>query len=129
MKVLIDTQCWLWMNASPEKLSHKTRALLMQQNTDRLLSAASIWEIGIKYQLGKLPLPVAPADYVPARLTLTKTLPLAISATHALRAGSLPALHRDPFDRMIVAQALVEGVPVLSSDGQLDAYGIRRLAP
>ena len=129
MKLLIDTQCWLWMNASPEKLSHKTRALLVQPNTERLLSTASIWEIGIKYHLGKLPLPVAPSDYVPARLALTKTIPLSISAAHALRAGCLPAVHRDPFDRMIVAQALVEGVPVLSSDGQLDAYGIRRLAP
>jgi PIN domain nuclease of toxin-antitoxin system len=117
------------MNASPEKLSNKTRALLLHPNTERLLSTASIWEIGIKYHLGKLPLPVAPADYVPARLALTRTAPLSISAVHALRAGSLPAVHRDPFDRMIVAQALVEGVPVLSSDNQLDAYGVRRLAP
>ncbi len=129
MKVLIDTQCWLWMNASPEKLSRRTRALLIEPDTERLLSVASIWEIGIKYHLGKLPLPVAPADYVPARMALTRTSGLAIIGAHALRASSLPTLHRDPFDRMIVAQALVEGVPVLSSDGQLDAYGIRRLAP
>jgi PIN domain nuclease of toxin-antitoxin system len=129
MKVLIDTQCWLWMNASPERLSHRTRSLLMEPSTERMLSVASVWEIGIKYQLGKLPLPAEPADYVPARLALTKTAPLSISVTHALRAGSLPAIHRDPFDRMIVAQALVEGVSVLSSDGQLDAYGIRRLVP
>ena len=129
MKLLIDTQCWLWMNASPEKLSNNTRALLVEPNTERMLSTASIWEIGIKYHLGKLPLPVAPSDYVPARLALTRTTPLSISAAHSLRAGCLPAVHRDLFDRMIVAQALVEGVPVLSSDGQLDAYGIRRLAP
>ena len=129
MKVLIDTQCWLWMNASPEKLSRRTRALLIEPDTERLLSVASIWEIGIKYHLGKLPLPVAPSDYVPARMALTRTSGLAIIASHALRASSLPALHRDPFDRMIVAQALVEGVPVLSSDSQLDAYGIQRLAP
>jgi len=129
MKVLVDTQCWLWMNASPEKFSDRTRALLLDPDTVRMLSAASIWEIGIKYHLGKLPLPVAPMDYVPPRLALTRTAPLSISVTHALRAGALPSLHRDPFDRMIVAQALVEGVPVLSSDRQLDAYGIRRLAP
>jgi len=101
----------------------------MDAGTERLLSVASIWEIGIKYHLGKLPLPVAPSDYVPARLALTKTMALPIAAGHALRASSLPALHRDPFDRMIVAQSLVEGVPVLSTDRQLDAYGIRRLAP
>jgi len=129
MRVLVDTQCWLWMNASPERLSGPTRTLLMDPGTVRLLSAASIWEIGIKYHLGKLPLPVAPTDYIPARLALTQTTPLSISVTHALRAGALPPLHRDPFDRMIVAQALVEGVPVLSSDEQLDAYGVRRLAP
>ena len=129
MKVLLDTQCWLWMNVSPEKLSSRTHALLMAAGTERLLSVASIWEIGIKYHLGKLPLPVAPPDYVPARLALTRTMALPIAADHALRASSLPALHRDPFDRMIVAQALVEGVSVLSSDRQLDAYGIRRLAP
>lgn len=129
MKVLVDTQCWLWMNASPEKFSDRTRALLLHTDTVRMLSAASIWEIGIKYHLGKLPLPVAPMDYVPPRLALTRTTPLSISVTHALRAGALPSLHRDPFDRMIVAQALVEGVPVLSSDRQLDGYGIRRLAP
>jgi PIN domain nuclease of toxin-antitoxin system len=129
VKVLIDTQCWLWMNVSPERLSERTRAMLLAPSTERILSAASVWEIGIKYYLGKLALPVAPQDYVPARLALTMTVPLAISCMHALRASSLPAHHRDPFDRMIVAQALVEGVPVLSSDGQLDAYGIQRLAP
>jgi PIN domain nuclease of toxin-antitoxin system len=129
MKLLIDTQCWLWMNASPERLSERTRALLLARSTKRLLSVASIWEIAIKYQLGKLPLPLAASDYVPDRLRLTRTDPLPISASHALRAGGLPSLHRDPFDRLLVAQALVEDVPVLSSDGQLERYGVRRLAP
>jgi PIN domain nuclease of toxin-antitoxin system len=129
MKVLVDTQCWLWMNVSPEKFSNQTRALLLDENTLRMLSVASIWEIGIKFHLGKLPLPIAPTDYVPARLAVTRTMPLSISVSHALRASALPPLHRDPFDRMIVAQALVEGMPVLSSDRQLEAYGIRRLAP
>ena len=129
MRLLIDTQCWLWMNASPDRLSERTRALLLQRNTERLLSAASIWEIAIKYQLGKLPLPIAPVDYVPDRLRITRTQPLPITAAHALRAGGLPAVHRDPFDRMLVAQALVEDIPVLSSDRQLDGYGIRRMAP
>ena len=129
MRLLIDTQCWLWMNASPERLSERTRSLLLARSTKRLLSIASIWEIAIKHQIGKLPLPLAPSDYVPDRLRLTRTDPLAISVNHALRAGGLPNLHRDPFDRMIVAQALVEDLPVLSSDIQLDAYGVRRLPP
>ena len=117
------------MNASPERLSVEMRSMLLETSTERFLSAASIWEIGIKFYLGKLALPVTPTDYVPARLATTITSPLAISGTHALRASSLPAHHRDPFDRMIVAQALVEGVPVLSSDIQLDVYGIQRLSP
>jgi PIN domain nuclease of toxin-antitoxin system len=129
MRLLIDTQCWLWMNASPERLSERTRALLLARSTQRLISVASIWEIAIKHHLGKLPLPLAPLDYVPDRLRLTRTDPLPISVRHALHAGALPTLHRDPFDRMLVAQALVEDVPVLSADGQLDAYGIRRLPP
>jgi PIN domain nuclease of toxin-antitoxin system len=129
MRVLIDTQCWLWMNVSPERLSERTRSMLLSRSTERLFSVASIWEIAIKYQLGKLPLPLAPADYVSDRLRLTRTEPLTISAAHALRAGGLPPLHRDPFDRMLVAQALAEEIPVLSSGRQLDAYGIRRLTP
>ncbi len=129
MRVLIDTQCWLWMNVSPDRLSEKTRGLLLSRSTERLLSAASVWEITIKYQLGKLPLPFAPAEYVPDRMTLTRTRALAVSVEHALRAGTLPPLHRDPFDRMLVAQALVEGVALLSSDRQLDGYGVRRLSP
>jgi PIN domain nuclease of toxin-antitoxin system len=129
MRILIDTQCWLWMNASPDRLSEKTRRLLLQRTTERLLSSASVWEIAIKYQLGKLLLPVGPAEYVPDRMMLTRTQALPISVEHALRAGSLPMLHRDPFDRMLVAQALVEGITVLSSDRQLDDYGVRRLEP
>jgi len=124
MKLLIDTQCWLWMNASPEKLSRRTHGLLMDPGTERLLSAVSIWEIGIKYHLGKLPLPVAPADYVPARMALTRTAELAIIGSHALRASSLPALHRDPFDRILVAQALVEGLILVTADERLMKYGV-----
>ena len=129
MRILIDTQCWLWMNASPERLSERTRRLVLQRTTERLLSTASVWEISIKYRLGKLPLPCDPAEYLPDRMMLTRARPLPISVEHAVRAGSLPPLHRDPFDRMLVAQALVEGIALLSSERQLDGYGVRRLAP
>ena len=129
MKLLIDTQCWLWMSAHPEKLSRKTHALLMDSSTERLLSAASIWELAIKYQLGKIPLPVAPHDFVPSRLATTQTDTLSISAPHALRAGLLPPHHRDPFDRMIIAQALVEGLVVLTADRAFRKYEVERLVP
>jgi len=129
VRLLIDTQCWLWMSASPERLSKRTQELLRDAGTERLLSVASIWELAIKYQLGKISLPVAPLDFVPSRLETTQTDALAISAAHALRVGVLPRHHRDPFDRMIVAQALIEGVPVLTADPAFARYQVERLAP
>ena len=129
MRLLIDTQCWLWMSASPERLSKRTQELLRDAGTERLLSVASIWELAIKYQLGKISLPVAPLDCVPSRLETTQTAALGISAAHALRVGVLPRHHRDPFDRMIVAQALIEGVAVLTADPAFARYQVERLAP
>ncbi len=117
------------MCAQPERLSRKTRTLLLDLETERLLSAASVWELTIKFQLGKLPLPAPPLDFVPSRLETTRTDTLSISAVHALRVGLLPLHHRDPFDRMIIAQALVEGLPVLTADRIFRRYGIERLSP
>jgi PIN domain nuclease of toxin-antitoxin system len=129
VKVLIDTQCWLWLCVSPERFSQKTLDRLVDADTERLLSAASIWEMVIKYDLGKLPLPVHPRDFVPTRLETTQTGVLEISADHALRIADLPHHHRDPFDRMIVAQALVDGARLLSADRALKAYGVELLRP
>ena len=83
----------------------------------------------IKYQLGRLPLPLHPRDFVPARLETTQTEVLEISAAHALRIADLPEHHRDPFDRMIVAQALVEGARLLTADAALDKYDVEVLRP
>jgi PIN domain nuclease of toxin-antitoxin system len=124
LKVLIDTHCWLWLCVSPERLSAKTLDRLARRDTERLLSAASIWEMVTKYDLGKLPLPVHPRDFVPTRLGTTQTEVLKISAAHVLRVSDLPHHHRDPFDRMIVAQAMVEGAHLLTADRVLRAYDI-----
>lgn len=124
MRILLDTQCWLWMHISPERFSEKSRRLLRRQETDVLLSAASIWEIAIKHALGKLRLPEPVERWVPSRIQIGQTSVLVVDAPHALRVASLPPLHRDPFDRMIVAQALVEAVPVLTADAVLGSYGI-----
>ena len=129
MKVLIDTHCWLWLCVSPERLSQKTLERLARSDTDRLLSAASVWEMVIKYDLGKLPLPIHPRDFVPTRLDATQTEVLEISSAHALRISDLPNHHRDPFDRMIVAQALVEGARLLTADHALEAYEVDLLKP
>jgi PIN domain nuclease of toxin-antitoxin system len=129
LKVLIDTHCWLWLCASPERFSPKTLDRLADRDTERMLSAASVWEMVIKYDLGKLPLPVHPRDFVPTRLATTQTEILDVSAAHALRIADLPPHHRDPFDRMIVAQALVEGARLLTADRVLDAYSADVLRP
>jgi PIN domain nuclease of toxin-antitoxin system len=129
VKVLIDTQCWLWLCVSPERFSKSTLASLADPGTERLLSSASIWEIVIKHGIGKLPLPVGPRDFVPSRLETTQTDVLDVTAAHALRVADLPPHHRDPFDRMIVAQALVEGTPLLTADRALGRYRVDLLRP
>jgi len=124
MKLIVDTQCWLWMNAAPDRLRPSTRALLERATTQPLLSAASAWEIAIKTALGKLQLPDSPSEYVRERLRRTRTVPLPITHEHALGVADLPPLHRDPFDRLLVSQALIEGLPILTADSQLTAYDI-----
>jgi PIN domain nuclease of toxin-antitoxin system len=125
MRLLIDTHCWLWMQVSPEKLNDKARELLVDPANALLLSAASSWEIAIKYALGKLPLPAPPASYVPDRLRSSGVTPLAVSHIHALAVAELPDHHRDPFDRLLVAQAHLDGLTLLTADRTLDAYDVQ----
>jgi PIN domain nuclease of toxin-antitoxin system len=125
LTILVDTQSWLWMATDPARLSTAARAAIEGDDNELLLSAASAWEIAIKCALGKLHLPEDPSTYVPTRMTALRTLPLAIEHGHALRVGHLPPHHRDPFDRLIVAQALEEDVPVLTSDSIFSVYGVK----
>jgi PIN domain nuclease of toxin-antitoxin system len=112
------------MAAAPERLSSDARALVETTEHELFLSAASAWEIAIKHALGKLRLPEPPARYVPRRLGTLGTSPLAIEHAHALRVATLPLHHRDPFDRLLVAQAQVEDVPILTADSAFDAYDV-----
>jgi PIN domain nuclease of toxin-antitoxin system len=112
------------MAASPERLSARARSLVELGQNELYLSAASSWEIALKYALGKLQLPEPPARYVPSRLDKLRVLPLSIDHRHALHVATLPPHHRDPFDRLIVAQAQLEDLPVLTADPQLDSYDI-----
>jgi PIN domain nuclease of toxin-antitoxin system len=125
--VLLDTHCWLWLCSEPERFSSSTLKRLSDRETERLISSASIWEIVIKHGLGKLALPIAPPAFVPSRLRTTQTDVLPISAAHALRVADLPDHHRDPFDRMIVAQAMIEGTLLLTADKALRQYGVELL--
>lgn len=125
MKILLDTQCWLWMLAEPERLSARARRLVQRAEHDTYLSAASAWEIAIKWGLGKLTLPADPVEFVGSRLEQSGVIPLPIRHTHALEVARLAPHHHDPFDRLLVAQAQVEGMTLLTADRQLEPYDVR----
>lgn len=112
------------MNAAPERFSPPARELVASLEHEIVFSAASAWEIAIKVAIGKLRLPVPAAEYVDTRLQMTRAVPLAITHDHALRTGELPGHHRDPFDRLLIAQAQLERLPILTADPQFEAYDI-----
>jgi len=125
VKLLVDTQCWLWMLADPDRLSRRARRMLQRPDRELYLSAASAWEIAIKWSLGKLTLPADPVEYVPSRIEQSGVIPLAIKHVHAVHVARLAPHHRDPFDRLLVAQATVEDMVLLTGDRQLEPYGVR----
>ena len=124
MRLLLDTQVWLWMLAAPERLSLSSRAIVVSTENELFLSAASAWEIAIKYGLGKLHLPSPPGDLVPRLMTRTGVTPLPVHHAHALHVATLPPRHRDPFDRLLVAQAQLEKLPILTADRSFGLYDI-----
>jgi PIN domain nuclease of toxin-antitoxin system len=121
---LLDTQVWLWMLTTPERIADPARRIVEDDDHELLLSAASSWEISIKHSLGKLPLPEAPDRFVPARIRSTGVQPLPVEHAHALRVARLPPHHRDPFDRLLVAQAIELSVPLITADRTLAAYDV-----
>ncbi len=124
MSVLVDTQCWLWYAVEPERLSAAARRRLESTAEPLWVSAASAWEIAIKFSAGKLTLPEPPAAYVSSRLRITRATALTITVEHAVRAGTLPLHHRDPFDRLLIAQAQLEGLPIMTADARFRLYDI-----
>lgn len=127
MRVLIDTHSFLWFISGNVNLSARARESIEDLNNVRLLSTASIWEIGIKISTGKLNVGQPFALLIPQQLSTNLVGILDISIEHIAVVAGLPFHHKDPFDRMIVAQAIVEQVPIISKDPALDAYGITRL--
>ena len=127
MRILLDTQVWLWMLAAPERFSRKSRALVASAEHELLLSAASAWEIAVKHGLGKLPLPEPPAKYVPRMMARTSVTPMLVYHRHALRVAALPPHHRDPFDRLLIAQAQLEDVPIMCADRSFRRYDVEVL--
>lgn len=127
MKVVLDTCTFIWATLSPSSLSREAQKTIADDGNIVLVSAASAWEIATKVRLGKLPgAEKLERDYLDVMEDAGYTR-LDIDAECALRAGRLIAEHRDPFDRMIAAQALGQDIPVVSPDPQLDAFGVRRI--
>lgn len=124
MKLLLDTHVWLWLQYAPERLG-ETLDLVEDPENELFLSAASSWEIALKWSIGKLPLPEAPATYIPARLASNGVVPLAIGHDHALAVAELPPHHRDPFDRLLVVQARTLGLTLVTADRALDPYEVK----
>ena len=127
MRVLLDTNTLLWAGYDPASLSKNAAAVVADPSNSILVSAASAWEIATKVRLGKLPRAEHLEREFEKRMVKAGYLLLSIDVPCALRAGRLAGDHRDPFDRMIAAQALAEDIPVISNDTKLDSFGIRRI--
>jgi PIN domain nuclease of toxin-antitoxin system len=122
MRVLLDTHTLLWALAEPQRLSPRASRLIREATNTLLVSAASAWEIATKYRLGKLPSAWVIISGYAAHMTALRAEELPIRAEHALMAGGFESLHRDPFDRILAAQAIVEGVPLVTSDPVFRAF-------
>lgn len=116
MSYLIDTHILLWWLFDDPKLGVRCREIIYNPNNRILVSSATAWEIATKYRIGKLPEAKQLVAEYPKILQQAKFIELAITTAHALRAGSLPITHRDPFDRMLIAQAELENLPILTYD-------------
>lgn len=127
MNALLDTHTLIWAGGDRAKLSKRAIQILEASENVLLVSAASAWEIATKVRLGKMPEAIVlERDFV-SILASAGYLPTPVTLEQALAAGRLPGKHRDPFDRMIAAQALDLKIPVISSDAELDGFGIERI--
>ncbi|MFA5884134.1 MAG: type II toxin-antitoxin system VapC family toxin [Acidimicrobiia bacterium] len=124
MRALLDTSVFIRMADSPDVLARAALELIEDEAVELLLSSASAWEIAIKSSIGKLVLPESPERFVPERMGSMFVDPLPIAHVHALAVASLPPHHRDPFDRLLVAQARVERIPIISSDPVFARYEV-----
>lgn len=125
MRLLIDTHILLWAAVGDPRLRGSARMDFENPDNSLVVSVTTLWEVGIKYSIGKLPLPVSPRDFFAREIATRGYEVLDVQRPHAERQAELPFPadgHRDPFDRLLVAQAIVEGIPLLSGDGRLHAY-------
>lgn len=127
MRLLLDTHVWLWLQAEPERLAPRILTALGDPTNDLVLSAASAWEITIKFMLGRLSLPEPPSTFIPTRMQRHGVIGLPVEHSHALAVAELPPHHRDPFDRLLIAQARLEHLTFVTVDPAVDPYDVPRL--
>jgi PIN domain nuclease of toxin-antitoxin system len=127
MRLLLDTHVFLWYITADPKLPTTFRTNIQDPANEVYLSVASVWEAVIKYGLGKLPLPGPPADYLPQQRNIHSIASLPIDEGTMGHLARLPALHRDPFDRLLIAQALQHGLTVATTDPEIATYTVRLL--
>ena len=127
MNLLLDTNAFLWMSLDSPRLSETAREVMSDTDNDLYISAVSYWEIAIKVSIGKYSLTESLDDFVGREIVTNRLIPLAIDIDHAARVSTLPFHHRDPFDRMLIAQSVVEGFPIMGSDSVFDQYGVARI--
>lgn len=124
MRLLLDTHSFLWYIEDDDKLSQRAEQIISDMDNEVLLSIGSLWEIAIKYGIGKLSLSRAFSEFIPEQLQINQIDVLPISLPHLATYTELPFYHRDPFDRLIIAQAMVENIPVVSRDRPFQEYSI-----
>jgi len=127
VKLLLDTHVWIWLLTDPQRLSRAAHAALLASDNQLYLSPASTWECSVKFTAGRLAVDGTPEALLQEAIVVSGVLPLPIEHSHALQTARLPAHHRDPFDRMLIAQAQVERMPLVSSDSQLTRYDVEIL--
>lgn len=125
MRVLIDTNVFLWAALRPERVSSDARAAILDSANARFVSSVTPWEMAIKLERGKLALPASLSVFTAEVLADLRAIEMPVSMSHAAAVAELSPIHRDPFDRMLVAQALVERLAIVSSDRLLSRYGVR----
>jgi len=124
MRAILDTHAFLWWNTGDPRLPDTVRELISDGRNELFLSAASAWEIAIKTARGSLLLPEPPDDYVVRRMQLHQFQVLPIQFRHALQVYRLPDIHRDPFDRLLVAQSQLEDLPIVTADANIARYEV-----
>ena len=124
MKILLDTHIFLWFISGDAQLSTDVRDAIRDPDNEVYLSAVSVWEAIVKYQLGKLPLPEHPETYLPKQRDIHQIVSLALDERSVAQLAKLPPLHRDPFDRMLICQALQNGLTIATVDAAVRAYSV-----